>query len=71
MAVNNKKDEDLIPRDSESKILLAAEKVFAEKGLKGARVKEIAELAQVNAALINYYYGSKKGLYRVVIEKFF
>jgi TetR/AcrR family transcriptional regulator len=73
-------DNDLIPVkktkqapevDSETKILMAAEKVFAEKGLKGARVKEIAELSGVNPALINYYYGSKENLYRTVIENFF
>ena len=57
--------------DSETKILTAAEKVFAEKGLKGARVKEIAELSGVNPALINYYFGSKDNLYRTVIENFF
>jgi TetR/AcrR family transcriptional regulator len=57
--------------DSETKILMAAERVFAEKGLKGARVKEIAELSGVNPALINYYFGSKENLYRTVIENFF
>ena len=57
--------------DSETKILMAAEKVFAEKGLKGARVKEIAELSGVNPALINYYFGGKENLYRTVIENFF
>ncbi len=73
-------DKDLIPMkktkqneeiDSETRILTAAEKVFAEKGLKGARVKEIAELSGVNPALINYYFGSKDNLYRTVIENFF
>ena len=73
-------DKDLIPVkktkkastvDSETKILTAAEQVFAEKGLKGARVKEIAELSGVNPALINYYFKSKENLYRTVIENFF
>lgn len=57
--------------DSETKILMAAERVFAEKGLKGARVKEIAALSGVNPALINYYFGGKDNLYRTVIENFF
>jgi TetR/AcrR family transcriptional regulator len=57
--------------DSETKILMAAERVFAEKGLKGARVKEIAALSGVNPALINYYFGGKENLYRTVIENFF
>ena len=66
-----KKAEQAATVDSETKILMAAEKIFAEKGLKGARVKEIAELSGVNPALINYYFGSKDNLYRTVIENFF
>lgn len=58
-------------KDSERRILAAAEMVFAEKGLNGARVKDISDLSQVNAALINYYFGSKENLYRTVIENFF
>ncbi len=57
--------------DSETKILKAAEKVFAEKGLGGARVKDIAEQCQVNPALINYYFSSKENLYKTVLENFF
>jgi len=66
-----KKTEQAPAVDSETKILMAAERVFAEKGLKGARVKEIAELSGVNPALINYYFGSKEKLYRTVIESFY
>ncbi len=66
-----KKTEQAPAVDSETKILMAAEKAFAEKGLKGARVKEIAELSGVNPALINYYFGSKENLYRTVIESFY
>lgn len=57
--------------DTETNILIAAEKVFADKGLGGARVKEIADLCQVTPAMINYYFGSKENLYRTVIENFF
>lgn len=69
IAVNKTRQPEEV--DSETKILMAAEKVFAEKGLKGARVKEIAELSGVNPALINYYFGSKENLYRTVMENFF
>lgn len=44
------------------RILLAAQKVFHEKGYDGATTREIAELAGVNLALINRYFGSKLGL---------
>ena len=69
--ISDKKAKQAPAVDSETRILMAAEKVFAEKGLKGARVKEIAELSGVNPALINYYFGGKENLYRTVIENFF
>lgn len=59
------------PQDTESRILAAAEQVFAEKGLKGARAKEIAALANVPPSLINYHYGGKENLYRIVIENYY
>ena len=40
------KKHDPVPSSSETKILFAAEKVFAERGLNGARVKDIAELSR-------------------------
>jgi len=57
--------------DTERKILEAAERVFAAKGLGGARVKDIARLCHVTPAMINYYFGGKENLYRTVIENFF
>jgi len=45
-------------------LLSAALDVFSAKGLAGARVQEIADLAGVNKQLINYYFGGKDGLYR-------
>lgn len=46
------------------RILLAAEKVFAEKGSEAASVREILRLADVkNIAAINYYFGDKDRLY--------
>lgn len=58
-------------KNSEIKIIEAAERVFAKKGLNGARVREIADRAQVNPALINYYFQSKENLYKTIIEDFF
>ncbi len=53
------------------KILAAAERVFAEKGLNGARTREIAEAADVTPSLINYHFGGKENLYKTVIESFY
>ena len=60
--------------DSEDKlharerILQAAAHVFAEKGLSGARTREIARRAGLNNALIHYYFSSKENLYYAVIQ---
>jgi len=57
--------------DTETRILMAAERIFGEKGFAGARVHEIAKVCRVTPAMINYYYGGKENLYRTVIENFF
>jgi AcrR family transcriptional regulator len=46
----------------------AARAEFAELGYSGARVQSIADRAQVNKQLIFYYFSSKAGLYRSVME---
>ena len=50
-------------------ILDAAERIFAEAGLAGARTEAIAAAAGVNKALLYYYFRSKGGLYRAVLEE--
>jgi len=49
-------------------ILEAAERIFGDEGLAGARTDAIAAAAGVNKALLYYYFGSKEGLYRAVLE---
>lgn len=51
------------------RILVAARKVFAEKGYSGAHVDEIAERAGVNKATIYYQIGDKDTLYAKVIHQ--
>ncbi len=53
------------------RIVAAAERIFAERGLAGARTDEIARAARVNKALLYYYFGSKENLYRFVLESLF
>ena len=58
-------------RDAEAtkaRILQAAKAEFARVGLAGARVDEIAELAQANKRMIYHYFGNKEGLFRAVLE---
>ena len=48
--------------------MAAAEKVFLSKGLKNSKISDIAELAGVNNALINYYFRSKEKLFDKVLH---
>lgn len=48
-------------------ILLVSEKLFAEKGYDAVTTREIARSADVNIAMIAYYFGSKEKLYEEVI----
>lgn len=50
------------------KIINAAIPLFAMKGLAAVSVKELAEAAGVNVALISYYFGGKDNLYAFVLE---
>ena len=50
-------------------ILDIATEEFAEFGLSGARVDQIAEKTRTSKRMIYYYYGSKEGLYLAVLEK--
>ncbi len=48
--------------DKKTSILEAATKLFSTKGYEAASVRDIAELAGVNLAMISYYFGSKEKL---------
>jgi TetR/AcrR family transcriptional regulator len=51
---------------TEQRIFEAALHVFANKGQDGARMQEIADHAQINRALLHYYFRSKSQLYEAV-----
>lgn len=46
-----------------------AERLFAEKGFDGTSVRDIAEAAGVNIAMISYYFGSKDKLMQALFEE--
>jgi AcrR family transcriptional regulator len=48
--------------EKQVQIMETAETLFAEKGFNGTSVRDIAEKAQVNLAMISYYFGSKDKL---------
>jgi AcrR family transcriptional regulator len=49
-------------------ILEVATHEFAEKGLSGARIDEIAAATRTSKRMIYYYFGNKEGLYLRVLE---
>jgi AcrR family transcriptional regulator len=54
--------------DKQIDILFAAERLFATKGFDGTSVRDIAHEANVNVAMINYYFGSKDKLLDTFFE---
>lgn len=57
-------------RETEDRILAAAQTVFLRRGTAGARMQEIAKEAGVNQALLHYYFRSKERLSTAVFQKF-
>lgn len=55
--------------DTRTRILEAAERLFAQRGFAGTTVRELASHAGVNLAMIHYYFGNKEGLYRALIAE--
>jgi len=49
-------------------IIKAAEIHFADKGFEGSSVRDIAETAGVNLAMISYYFGSKEKLMEAMFD---
>ena len=54
--------------EARAKIAAAAESLFAARGYDGTPIRDIAKKAGVNGAMIHYYFGSKEGLYRAILE---
>lgn len=56
--------------NNKTKILLlkTAESLFANYGYEGTTIRAIAEKSGSNSAMINYYFGSKEGLYHALFE---
>ncbi len=55
--------------NTEEKIIEAAKKVFVRYGMAGARMQRIADEADINKALLHYYFRSKEKLFSIVFQK--
>ena len=54
--------------DRKAAILLAAEKLFAQRGYHAVSIRQIAAEAGVPLALVNYHYGAKHELLHAIFE---
>lgn len=52
---------------TEVKIKNAARELFTKKGYAATKTREIAKLAGVNLALLNYYFRSKERLFHIIM----
>jgi AcrR family transcriptional regulator len=53
--------------DKQLSIIRAAEELFAKNGFDGTSVRDIAQHANVNVAMISYYFGSKEALFESIV----
>ncbi|MBN1779699.1 TetR/AcrR family transcriptional regulator [bacterium] len=58
-------------KDARQRILDASVSLFSRKGFAGVGVREIANEAGVNLAMISYYFNGKTGILKEIIEQFF
>lgn len=54
--------------DRQLAILLAAERLFAQRGYHAVTIRQIAEEAAVPLALVSYYYGQKHELFEALFD---
>jgi|SRR5579859_8171052 len=57
------------PDATRAKLLRAAGRMFAQRGFQATTVRDICSRAGANVALVNYYFGGKKGLYMAVLHQ--
>ena len=68
-----KKNSDKKQQKSESRerIIQAAISLFARHGFGNTGMRRLAVEADVNLSMVNYYFGSKKGLLKEILDSFF
>jgi len=54
--------------ETRARIISAALALFGENGFDGTSTRDVAARAEVNAPALQYYFGSKQGLYDACIE---
>ncbi len=59
------------PEQSRQALLTAARDLFSRREFAAVSLRQIAERAQVNPAMIHYHFGNKAGLYGAMLEERF
>src|SRR5689334_17452553 len=54
--------------EKQVQIMEIAERLFADRGFDGTSVRDIADEASINVAMISYYFGSKEKLMEALFE---
>ncbi len=58
-----------MPQNTEERILSIAREQFVQNGFSGTRMQEIADAADINKAMLHYYFRSKEKLYQKVVAQ--
>ena len=66
MPIRPRRPADTLRPDRKADILLAAEKLFSQRGYHAVTIRQIAEEAGVPLALVGYYYGQKHELFQAI-----
>ena len=59
----------MVITDKRAYILDVAERLFAEQGFEAVSIREISRAADINIAMVSYYFGSKEKLYEDIIRR--
>jgi AcrR family transcriptional regulator len=57
--------------DPKARLLDAAERLFAERGVGATGIRDLAQAAGVNVAAVSYHFGGKDQLYLAVLKRAF
>ena len=58
---------EIMSTDKKEHIISSAIELFAERGFEGTSIRDLAAKADVNIAMINYYFGSKDKLFEAMV----
>jgi AcrR family transcriptional regulator len=58
-----------ISRDTEEKLMQAAQNAFIKYGLEGARMQDIADEAGISKSMLHYYFSKKEKLFELILRQ--